>query len=163
MYLFETYNDFKTIICRWLIVLLIIFSGTSLVLAADEIDLKPQHVEVEKNSIYELFFSIEKEISPKAIVTIEFPTNFDLSGVLIAGSATINGGFSLSVEQNKVVIKRSGLGRTIKPNEKVDIKFANVRNPATAADDYRIKINIKNDENITIIDKENNLKIVSNK
>lgn len=160
MYLYETYKSYNA--SKYIIIITILLSSNLLFgLPADSIIVNAIHSEIKATSIYEIDFSIGQEISPKAVIVVTFPENFDLSGVLIAGSTTMNGGFELSVEKTKVILKRSGLGRTIKPNEKVDVKFANIRNPAKPADNYKIKVEIKDDNNRTIIEKEKNIKIIS--
>jgi hypothetical protein len=163
MYLSETFkkHDTKKLILLLAILMTIVSVNLVWGVPADSITVKAKHVEVESNSIYQVYFSIDQEIPPKAIIVVTFPESFDLSGVSIAGSTTINGGFGISVDNSKVIIKRSGLGKTVKPNEKVDVKFANVKNPNTADDNYKIKVEIKNENETTIIEKEETIKIVS--
>ncbi|RKY90591.1 hypothetical protein DRQ15_07065 [candidate division KSB1 bacterium] len=67
-----------------------------------------------------------------------------MSRVKLAGSSTINGGFKVSVDGQRVAIKRSGLGRPILPGENVEVKFANVRNPV-AEGEYVITVEILGD------------------
>jgi len=129
--------------------------------SADSVLVKAKNNEADVKSIYEVQFSISQAIPSEAEMIVTFPEYFDLSEVLLAGSTTINGGFDLKVEAPKVIITRSGLGRIIEPNEKVDIKFANVRNPSKPADNYKIKVEIKNDLQGTIIEKEDTIKINS--
>ena len=162
MYLNETYKNFGTGKFIFLVTVfsfLISFNAVKGI-AADSIIVKAKHSDVEASSIYEIYFSIAQEIPQKAVIVVTFPENFDLAGVIIAGSTTINGGFEVTVDGSKVLLKRSGLGRIIKPYEKVDVKFANVKNPSEPADDYKIKVELKNESEITIIEKVETFKIV---
>jgi len=162
MYLNETYKNFGT---GNFIFLITVFSflisfNTVQGMPVDSIIVKAKHIDVEANSIYEVYFSIAQEISQKAVIVVTFPDNFNLAGVIIAGSTTVNGGFKVTVDGSKVLLRRSGLGRIIKPHEKVDVKFANVKNPSEPADDYEIKVEVKNESEITIIEKVKTFKIV---
>ena len=162
MYLFETCKDFDTKRSIFLLTFMIVLMSSNLVwaLPADSITIKPRHANVNASSIYEITFSIGQEISSNAKIIITFPDAFNLSDVLIAGSTTINGGFKVMVESSKVILQRSGLGRTIAPNEKVNVKFANIRNPSEPADNYKIIVEIIDEKNITIINKEEIIKII---
>ncbi|MDZ7264706.1 MAG: hypothetical protein ONB16_08990 [candidate division KSB1 bacterium] len=127
---------------------------------ADSVQVIAKHAEADANSIYQIRFSATKPIPPKAMIRITFPPEFDLSEVMIAGSTTINGGFELKVDKQVVMLKRSGLGRPIPPNESVDVKFAIVKNPRRAADDYRISVEILDEAEKTIIKRDEQHKIL---
>lgn len=127
---------------------------------ADSVQVIAKHAEADANSIYQIRFSVARPIPPKAIIRVTFPAEFDLSEVLIAGSTTINGGFELLVDKQVVTLKRSGLGRTIPANEAVDVKFAIVKNPRRAADDYRIAVEILDEAEKTIIKKDEQQRIL---
>ena len=111
-------------------------------------------------SIYQINFQISKLITNKAEIKIEFPNTFDLSGLLVAGSGTIKGGFEMSVAGQIVSLKRTGLGNEIAINKKVDVKFAIVTNPKNPSDDYPIKIEIFDDNNRSIFKKQESVKII---
>ena len=163
MYLFDTYKIYNTIKLFSTIIFILAVVNSTHALPANEISIKARQNEAAKSSIYILNFAVNQEISTKAMVIITFPDNFDLTGVLIAGSSTIDGGFKVTVEQSQVTIKRTGLGKIIKPNEKVEIKFANVTNPSEPADSYNIKIDIKNNNNNNIFSSKQTIKIIANK
>jgi len=82
---------------------------------------------------------------------------------MIAGSTTINGGFYLSVEKQVVIIKRSGLGREIPANEKVDVKFAIVKNPREPRDGYEIVVEILDETEKSIVKQEKLQKVLPQK
>ena len=79
---------------------------------------------------------------------------------MIAGSTTINGGFVINVDQQVVTMRRSGLGREIPANEKVDIKFAIVKNPKQASDNYDIKVEILGEDGKSILKEDKKQKII---
>ncbi len=158
MYSFETCATRKFI--SWTVITMVLFfMGVGSAFSSDSVRVQAKHSEAQAKSIYEIFFSISREIPVKAEIVVTFPVDFDLSGILVVGSTTINGGFEFSIDGSKLVIKRSGLGKTIAPNEKVDVKFANVKNPAAPADNYTIKVELKNDRNEALLEKEDVIKI----
>jgi hypothetical protein len=168
MYPYETYkkNDTRG---KYLFVLMLLmgltfFTGNSVMaVPADTIEVVAKHPESGKSSIYQINFVISKPIPPKAIIRVIFPAEFDLSDLMIAGSTTINGGFDLEVDRQMVIMKRSGLGREISANEKVDVKFAIVKNPNQPGDNYKIEIEILDNEEINIIKQQKVQKILSAK
>lgn len=160
MCLIETYKKIETITVI-LILFIAVFINDIFALPVDTVVVKPKDAGVGKNSIYEIYFSLEKEISNNASIFITFPDSFNLAGITIAGSTTIDGGFDLTVNDRQIVLKRSGLGRKIKPYEKVSVKFANVRNPSLPSDDYQIKVEIKNDSNNIIVTENKKISIIS--
>jgi len=111
----------------------------------DSLSVKPVNPEAEAITIYEVInFVLSDTLPSDAVITVTFPDGFDLSRVKLAGSSTINGGFKVSVDGQRVAIKRSGLGRPILPGENVEVKFANVRNPV-AEGEYVITVEILGD------------------
>lgn len=147
MYLYETYkNTVRGSRYAFLLAILaglIPFAGNSVIaLPADTVEVIARHPELGERSTYQINFQISKPIPAKAIIRVTFPDEFDLSDLIIVGSTTINGGFDLSVNKQVVTMKRSGLGREIPANEKVDVKFAIVKNPGQPSDNYKIVIEI---------------------
>lgn len=168
MYRYETKESkFMKIRCcsnliNLLIFLLTITSGSWAALA-DSVKIIAKHPEIRSSSIYQVNFVIDKPIPAKAAFRIVFPIGFDLSDLMIAGSSTINGGFTLQVEGQTVTIKRSGLGKEIPPNQPVDVKFAIVKNPAQAADDYEIQVELLDGSEKPILKTKTKHKIVPEK
>ena len=165
MYLIETYKKsifrFKFFLFLNLIFGLTITANNLIaVVPADTIEVVAKHPEISKSAIYQINFIVSKPIPPKAIIRVSFPAGFDLSDLMIAGSTTINGGFILTVDGQVVTMKRSGLGREIPANEKVDIKFAIVKNPDQPADNYSIPVEILDEDNKTIVKEEKKQKIL---
>ena len=163
MYPIETKRSAETRkrLTVFLIISLFVCMSTGQAQAADTVNIIAKNPEVLAKSIYTVEFDISKEIPPLATIEISFPAEFDLSGVLIGGSTTINGGFELDVNESKIVLRRSGLGRTVEANEKVDIKFANVINPPESKTDFELKIEIKNETGESIIQQTDELSIIA--
>jgi len=112
--------------------------------ASDSLRVRAIPPETGAVSIYEVSFSLSQPLPADGSLILTFPQPFDLSRVVMAGSSTINGGFRVSVEGQRVILARSGLGRVIPANEKVDVKFANVKNPPEPRDDYAIRVEVLN-------------------
>lgn len=140
--------------------LVIILLFQSLAFAADSVKVIVKNQQAKASSIYEVEFVASKPISPKATIVINFPEAFDLSNLQVAGSSTLNGGFNLKVENKELRLERSGLGREISPNEKVSVKFAIVKNPDRAGDEYNLEIEILNDQKQSIFSKEEKVSIL---
>jgi len=140
-----------------------IFGASALAAPDDTVMVIVKTPQAEARSIYQINFVISKPISPKAIIRVTFPDEYNLSKLLVVGSNTINGGFEMKVEDKVVTIKRSGLGREIKENENVDVKFAIVRNPIRADNNYSVGIEVFDDDNQRIIQKQNIVKILPKK
>jgi len=114
----------------FLITCFVVFLNSS-AFAQDAVKIRPVNSKPKAVSIYELSFTTTETLNPDGQISIVFPDNIDLSKVRAAGSSTINGGFKTRVDGNKIILSRTGLGRRILPNKKVDVKFANIVNPTT--------------------------------
>lgn len=144
-------------VIRTILTIACIFCLSSLSWAAiDSLSVNPIDPEAGELSIYQVSFVLSDTLPSDAVIMITFPGDFDLPRVKLAGSSTINGGFKVSVDGQRVVLKRSGLGRPIPPGERVDVKFANVINPVREGE-YVITVEILGDVKevtTTIIKKE---------
>jgi len=110
------------------------------------------------NSAYEVKFTTSQALLPNAKFLVTFPGNFDLSKVNMAGSQTINGGFTTTVKDSTILITRSGLGRTILAGEAVQFQFATIRNPGIARD-FPVRVEIFADSTNRVAQKESAVKI----
>jgi len=110
------------------------------------------------NSAYEVKFTTSQALLPNAKFLVTFPGNFDLSKVNMAGSQTINGGFTTTVKDSTILITRSGLGRVIKTGESVEFQFATIRNPGIARD-FPVRVEIFADSTNRVAQKESAVKI----
>lgn len=153
------YNKMLSIIIVIAFTILLI---SNVIYGQNELQLKPMFPEAGKVTIYELKFNPPDSLDAKAQLKIVFPKVFDLSKVKMAGSSTINGGFQVDVVDSTVILKRTGLGQTLLPGEKVDVKFANVVNPLTPDEMYEVKVEIWNN-NQKLIDKSIDVKILAEK
>ena len=168
MYLYETLMNSDTKAFKGFFIILILLLNfvvvnTLLAIPEDTIKVVVKNPEAEAPSIYQINFKLSKPISPKAVIKIKFPLLFDLSGLLVAGSGSINGGFEMTTDNQLVTLKRTGLGEEIKPNKKVDVKIAIVINPEQAGEGYSIQIEVFDDNNKRIIQKQETFKILAKK
>ncbi len=165
MYLSETYKKSNTK-CKFLLVLMLLIgslistSDLAIAVPEDTVEVIAKNPEISKSSVYQINFVVSKPIPPRAIIRVTFPDEYDLLDLMIAGSTTMNGGFILKVDQQVVTMRRSGLGREIPANEKVDIKFAIVKNPKQPADDYNIKVEILGEDEKSILKEDKKQKII---
>jgi hypothetical protein len=110
----------------------------------DSLKVTPLNAAAGEVSIYQISFVASDTLYPDGQISITFPADFDLTNVKIANSTSINGGFKVSVQNNKVILKRTGLGRMVLPKEKVEVKFANVKNPKKAETDFPLIVEFQN-------------------
>lgn len=165
MYLNETFKSADTglkflFLITFLLLLISFTNNLALAVPLDTVQVVARHPESGKSSVYQINFVISKPIPPKAIIRVTFPGEFDLSDLRIAGSTTINGGFDLEVNNQVLTMKRSGLGLEIPANEKVDVKFAIIKNPKEPSDGYKLVIEILDETENNIVRKENLHKII---
>lgn len=165
MYLCETLKSSGKKKMRLVLSTMVILANFHFLKAAlptpeDSLLLVAKNPEAKASSIYQIDFEMSKAISPRASIHVKLPEAFDLSSLLVVGSNTINGGFEMMIKDRTITLQRSGLGREIKPNEKVDVKFAIIKNPTNPGDNYLIEIEVFDDSNKSIIHKQESLKIL---
>lgn len=128
----------------WIAILVsIIMPSSGFSLPADTVEVKPLNTQPGAASLYILNFSLSDTLPSDAIIEVSFPEGFDLSKVGIAGSSTINGGFSVSVAGQNVYVKRKGKGSIKLPGDRVDVKFSTVVNPPDSDSNHLILVRIK--------------------
>lgn len=82
-----------------------------------------------KPSVYEIAFTTKEALPPNAEFSFEFPVEFDLAQVQIAGSPDINGGFAVKRDKQKVLVQRSGLGQSVASGTLVRLRLGAIINP----------------------------------
>lgn len=92
---------------------------------------QPLSPQAGKASVYEVRFRLTEAFPKTGSVTLEFPQDFDLSQLILAGSPNVKGGFKVFVKGQKVRLQRSGLGEVVPPKTEMIIRLANVKNPKT--------------------------------
>lgn len=95
--------------------------------------LAPLDARPGQNAVYELRLVAQDTLRPSAIIELVLPRLFDVSGVQLASSRALDGGFTVNVVADTVRLRRSGLGRRVPPGTPVDLLFAAVRNPKSWA------------------------------
>ncbi|MDZ7359596.1 MAG: hypothetical protein ONB46_02560 [candidate division KSB1 bacterium] len=108
----------------------------------DSLAVKALRAEAGKPSLYEVSFVTMDTLAPNAAIAMTFPTAFDLSQLEIAGSSTINGGFTLERKGQEVLIRRSGLGAKIPPGKKVSIQLGLIVNPANLSASHQVRVQL---------------------
>ncbi len=106
-----------------------------------------------KRSLYSLAFTLPDSLPSDGAMSVVFPAGFDLSGVKIAASNAIKGGFTTRVEGNEIILVRNGLGETLKSGQKVDLKLAVVRNAKTAAGPFTLQVLMQHEQGKTLLAK----------
>ncbi len=109
--------------------LLSLVVGAQVALGQSAGSLGPLASRAGQNAVYALRFVTQDTLSPAARFELILPRAFDVSGVQLASSRAMDGGFSVVVAQDTVRISRSGLGKAVPPGEAVDLLFAAVKNP----------------------------------
>ncbi len=111
--------------------------------ANNSVEVKTLNSEAGASSLYTLNFTLSDTLHPKAVLEIKFPAGFDLSKVNLAGSASINGGFKVSVQGQTIKLSRKGKGALKYPGDKVDLKFSTVVNSSRSDNEHLIIVNLK--------------------
>ena len=109
----------------------------------NSVDVQALNTEAEAASLYTLNFTLPDTLQPDAVLEVIFPNGFDLSRVNLAGSATINGGFKVSVQGQTIKVSRKGKGSLKYPGDKVELKFSTVVNSSRSDTGYLIIVNLK--------------------
>ncbi|NIR50779.1 hypothetical protein GWO43_28220 [candidate division KSB1 bacterium] len=113
--------------------------------AQNAVAINPANSETSAASIYTLEFSLPDSLSSNGAISIVFPDGFDLSGVSIAASSRIKGGFSTFVKGQTVLVFRNGEGDVKQTGEKVDLMLSAVKNPELTAGRFNLKLFIHED------------------
>ena len=90
------------------------------------------------NYTFQFSYGAGDTLFPDSQVDIEFPAGFNVSGVLIASSPDINGGFSVNPTGQIIEITRDATGDTLAPSS-YEISFGIVTNPTTVVSAQNVK------------------------
>jgi len=117
--------------------------GNSTVAAGrDSLAVKALRAAPGKSSLYEVSFVTMDSLAADAMIVISFPKAFDLSRLEIAGSSTINGGFTLARNGQEVQVRRTGLGAKIFPGKKVSIQLGLIGNPTSFSVSHQVRVQL---------------------
>lgn len=108
-----------------------------------DFSLRALRAEPGKPSLYDLRFTTVDALDPLAEMVFEFPAELDLSLLQVASSTSINGGFKIFREGNVVRIRRTGLGETILPGQKVELKLGLITSPSSLAGNLEITFELR--------------------
>lgn len=123
--------------------LLLLFAPSLLLAQADSLRVTALNPVAGEASLYTLEFTLSDTLHQDAEFEVTFPAGFDLSRVTIAGSKAVNGGFSVEVDGQTVLVKRKGRGAVKLPGERVDVMFSTVTNPGTPQTEQEIRVDIR--------------------
>src|SRR5262245_10993691 len=70
--------------------------------------LQALHAEANQPSVYEVTITSPQVLEADAEFVLEFPADFDLTTLMVAGSPDLTGGFTLAREEQRVRVQRSG-------------------------------------------------------
>jgi len=108
----------------------------------DSLAVKALRAAPGKASLYEVSFVTMDSLAANATIVISFPKAFDLSRLEIAGSSTINGGFTLARNGQDVQVRRTGLGAKISPGKKVSIQLGLIGNPTSFSASHQVRVQL---------------------
>lgn len=132
----------------WTACFLLLLAPSLLLAQADSVRVNALNPVAGEASVYQLSFVASDTLQPDGVIAVVFPSEFDLSNLKIANSTTINGGFKVSVQGNRALLQRSGLGRKVVPNEKVEIKFATIKNPSDTDGTFQATVEFFSNEQV---------------
>ncbi len=96
-----------------------------------------------KASLYDVHFTTRDTLDPLAEMVFEFPRDLDLRLLELASSTTINGGFKIFREGNLVRIRRTGLGETVLPGKKVELKLGLITSPQNLLANHEVAFELR--------------------
>ena len=118
-------------------------SGKSAVATGrDSLTVKALRAAPGKPSLYEVSFVTADSLAANALIVISFPKTFNLSQLEIAGSSTINGGFTLTRRGQEVQVRRTGLGAKISPGKRVSLQLGLIGNPASFSAAHQVRVQL---------------------
>lgn len=128
----------------------------------DSLRLEALKAEAGKPSIYMLSFTTRDTLPADAVFELTFPPEFELSQLEVAGSRTMNGGIKLTKDRQKVLLKRTGLGRAVPPGKKVSLKFGLIRNPSNLNKAYIVKVVLRSQaKNIDLMNSDTRVQFLA--
>ncbi len=108
----------------------------------DSLTVKALRAAPGKPTLYEVSFVTTDSLAANALITISFPKTFDLSQLEIAGSSTINGGFTLTRNGQEVQVRRTGLGVPIAPGKRVSLQLGLIGNPSSFSASHQVRVQL---------------------
>lgn len=114
----------------------------ALLWAQDGLSVKALRALPGKACLYEIAFTTTDELSADAEIRLSFPAGFDLTAFEIAGSISINGGFTWKREGQQVTLRRSGLGAAVPRGQKVKVQLGLIQNPADFATAAPVRVEV---------------------
>ena len=122
-------------------VLLLLFATNATF--AQEFKMKALAAEFAKPSVYEIALTTASALEPDAEFVLDFPAEFDLSQLQIAGSPDMTGGFTLTRDKQKVMVKRSGFGQRVASGTAVRLRLGAIINPKNFESSSEVTLQVR--------------------
>ncbi len=125
--------------------LLLAFSASAFAQTAPVPSFRLQALRAEANqpSVYEVTITSPQVLEADAEFVLEFPSDFDLTTLMVAGSPDMTGGFMLTREEQRVRAQRSGAGVRVAANTPVRLRLGAIMNPGNLEGDYQINVQVR--------------------
>ena len=117
----------KTHLLKGIILINLLF--LSPLLAQFSLEVQATSVVPRKFAAYDFVFQSLQNIPPSAEFLIVFSKDFLLAKIVMADSRSMTGGFTIAVQSDTIIAKRTGLGNTLAAREQADLKVAMIANP----------------------------------
>ncbi|MGH7493185.1 MAG: hypothetical protein ACREOO_12425 [bacterium] len=109
----------------------------------EHIRLQALRAEANQPSVYEITITSPEVLEADAEFVVEFPADFDLTMLLVAGSPDLNGGFTLTREGQRVRAQRSGAGVRVAANTPVHLRLGAIMNPGKLEGEYQVGVQVR--------------------
>jgi hypothetical protein len=127
-----------------LLILQLLFILTAVAIAqtptTPQYRLQALRAEANQPSVYEITITSPQVLEADAEFVLEFPADFDLTVLMVAGSPDMTGGFTLTREEQRVRVQRSGVGVRVAANTPVRLRLGAIINPGKLESDYQISV-----------------------
>lgn len=126
----------------------------------DSVSVVPLNPKVATNTLYQVNFVSPVIIDNDALFSLTFPSEFDISNTTVAGSKSMDGGFTVSVQDSVLQIKRRGEGKSVNVGTPQNLMFSVVKNPDNEGN-YLLQFRVLDgDENTILINQEKPIVII---
>jgi len=112
----------------------------------EQLQVVPLDAHLGKATIYKIAFVLTDTLPSDALVEVIFSEGFDLRFAQIAGSPTVNGGFAVEVDSQKVIVYRKGEGDPVPAGRPVELLLSLIKNPPGPDLEYSVLVSVTRKE-----------------
>jgi hypothetical protein len=125
--------------------LLLILAVSAFAQTSSAVTYRLQALRAEANqpSVYEVTITTAQVLEADAEFILEFPQDFDLTMLMVAGSPDMTGGFTLTREEQRVRVQRTDAGVRVAADSPVRLRLGAIMNPGKLEGDYQISIQVR--------------------